>query len=371
MLHGYNILSLMPTSRNIKINIPGDVICIDEALDTNLKEGELLIRNEASLISSGTELSRVYGLKKGVQYPVYPGYASIGRIEAVNFSQSSAAVQPAAASQPAATPQPGDFTPGDRVLFSGPHQELQVYGIPVMSSLSMLVKLGPEYDFLSSVDASLLHLGLVAMNGILPADLKLGDKVCVFGLGVVGLLTALLYQASGAEVLGIDAVQNRAVHARQVGLRNALPARSWQEQARTVKEFFGREADIAVDATGHPAGIISAVMSCGDYGQVLLLGSPRIDHTCDITPIFNRIHMKMMTVTGAFNGRYPFYRKEGSRESIERNIASFTALLKTGLIEPRRIISHIVKPEAAMETYEGLFYDSGTYYCAVFDWTLT
>ncbi|MDR2663009.1 MAG: zinc-binding alcohol dehydrogenase [Treponema sp.] len=365
----------MRTSRNIKINAPGDVICIDEALDTDLKEGELLIRNEASLISSGTELSRVYGLKKGVSYPVYPGYASIGRIETVNFSQSAAALRsaakPAAAPQPAAVSQPAAFAPGDRVLFSGPHQELQVYGIPAMTSLDMLVKLGPEYDFLSSADASLLHLGLVAMNGILPADLKLGDKVCVFGLGVVGLLTALLYQASGAEVLGIDAVENRTVHAGQAGLRNALSAGGWQEQAGTVKEFFGREADIAVDATGRSEGIISAVMSCGDYGQVLLLGSPRIDHTCNITPVFNRIHMKMMTVTGAFNGRYPFYRKEGSRESIERNMASFTALIKTGLIEPLRIISHRVRPEAAMEAYDGLFHHPETYYCAVFDWTLT
>ncbi|MDR1143531.1 MAG: zinc-binding alcohol dehydrogenase [Spirochaetaceae bacterium] len=345
----------MPTSRNVKINASGDVVCIAEALDADLKEGELLIRNEASLISSGTELSRVYGLKKGVRYPVYPGYASIGRIEAVNFSQSAAA-------------SPEVFVPGDRVLFSGPHQELQIYGIPAMSSLGMLIKLGPEYDFLSSIDASLLHLGLVAMNGILPADLKLGDKVCVFGLGVVGLLTALLYQASGAEVLGIDAVENRTIHARQAGLRNALPAGDWQEQAGRVKEFFGREADITVDATGRSEGIISAVMSCGDYGQVLLLGSPRIDHTCNITPVFNRIHMKMMTVTGAFNGRYPFYRKEGSRESIERNIASFTALVKTGVIEPRRIISHTFRPESAMEAYDGLFHHPETYYCAVFDW---
>jgi 2-desacetyl-2-hydroxyethyl bacteriochlorophyllide A dehydrogenase len=340
----------MPASRNIKINAPGNVICITEALDTSLKDGELLIRNEASLISSGTELSRVYGLKKGVRYPVYPGYASIGRIETANLSK------------------PAAFAPGDRVLFSGPHQELQVYGAPVMSSLGMLVKLGPEYDSLSSVDASLIHLGLVAMNGILPADLKLGDKVCVFGLGVVGLLTALLYQASGAEVLGIDAVENRTAHAQQAGLRNALPAGDWQDQARAVREFFGREADITVDATGRSEGIISAVMSCGEYGQVLLLGSPRIDHTCNITPVFNRIHMKMITVTGAFNGRYPFYKKEGSRESIERNIASFTALLKSGVIESRRIISHIVRPEAAMEAYDGLFHHSETYHCAVFDW---
>jgi threonine dehydrogenase-like Zn-dependent dehydrogenase len=235
-----------------------------------------------------------------------------------------------------------------------------------MSSLGMMVKLGPEFDSISSIDASLLHLGLVAMNGILPAELKLGDKVCVFGLGVVGLLTALLYQSSGAQVLGIDMVENRAAHARKAGLQNALAAEG-DAQVQAVMEFFGG-ADITVDATGRSEGIINAALSCGENGQVLLLGSPRVDYSYNITPVFNHIHMKMITLIGAFNGRYPFYKKEGSRESIERNLASFAALIKNGAIEPGHIISHIMKPEQAMEAYDGLFNHPESYYCAAFDW---
>ena len=77
-------------SRNIKITAKGKVECVVEPVDSApLVEGELLIRNEASLISTGTELSRVYGLKKGVVYPVYPGYASIGIVEdAKNFPEN-------------------------------------------------------------------------------------------------------------------------------------------------------------------------------------------------------------------------------------------------------------------------------------------
>ena len=333
------------TSRNIKISGKGQVACVLEELDSSpLKEGEILVRNEASLISTGTELSRVYGLKKGVIYPVYPGYASIGRVEdtgaGVNFAQ------------------------GDRVLYSGPHKELFRFSIEMMSSLGMIVKLDSELD---SIDASLIHLGLVAMNGICPADLKIGDTVCVFGLGIVGLLTALLYQASGSQVLGVDSVENRAIHAKKAGLQNALAAQSGK-QAETVIGFFGREPDITLDATGHCEGIINAIMCCGKNGQVLLLGSPREDYTCNITGVFNRLHMNMITLTGAFNSRYPFYRKEGSRESIERNLASIVELIKKGTIKPRNIISHIVKPEAAMEAYDGLYNHPDAYHCVAFDW---
>ncbi|MDR0447677.1 MAG: zinc-binding dehydrogenase, partial [Treponema sp.] len=194
------------------------------------------------------------------------------------------------------------------------------------------------------------------------------DKVCVFGLGTVGLITALLYQASGAAVLGIDTVENRAAHARNAGLSNSLAAES-EAQIKAVTGFFGQEPDITVDASGRSEGIINAIMCCAENGQVLLLGSPRADYTCNVTEVFNRLHMKMITLIGAFNSRYPFCKKEGSRESIERNLASFAALIKKGTIEPRRIISHVVKPEAVMEVYDGLYNHPEEYSCAAFDWT--
>jgi threonine dehydrogenase-like Zn-dependent dehydrogenase len=349
-------------SRNVKIIAKGEVVCVKEDLHGEaLKPGEVLIRNEASLISTGTELSRVFGIKQGVRYPVYPGYASIGRVEKTGPGEG----ETGAAGESSA---PGTLKKGDRVLFSGAHREYQIFQTGGMNSLSMLVKLGSEFDGVSSIDATLLHLGLVAMNGILPADLKLGDKICVFGLGIVGLITALLYQASGARVLGVDTVENRAVYARKAGLRNALGGD--KPPAALVRDFFGGDADITVDATGISEGIIGAVECCGENGQTLLLGSPRAAYECDITPVFNRIHMKMITLTGAFNGRYPFYKKEGSRESIERNIASFFRLMTEGLVNPRNIISHVIKPEQAMEAYDGLFYHRETYFCAAFDWSL-
>jgi 2-desacetyl-2-hydroxyethyl bacteriochlorophyllide A dehydrogenase len=339
-------------SNNIKITAKGKVVCVAEPLESALLEnGEVLVRNEGSIISTGTELSRVYGLKKGVVYPVYPGYASIGIVEDVNNSPDN-------------IPQ---FVRGDRVLYSGPHREIQKVRFSPMSSMGMIIKLGAEFDWLNSIDATLLHLGLVAMNGILPAEVKLGDTVCVFGLGVVGLLTALLYQSAGVQVLGIDTVGNRAAHARNAGLQNVLAAEG-DDQVKAVTGFFGKDVDISVDATGRSEGITNAIMCCGENGQVLLLGSPRTDYYCNITDIFSRLHMKMITLIGAFNGRYPFFKKEGSRESIQRNLISFAALIKKGSIVPGHIISHVLKPDAAMEAYDGLYNHPDTYFCVAFDW---
>ena len=337
------------TSRNIKIISKEQVVCVSEELENiPLKKGEILIRNKASLISTGTELSRVYGIKKGIEYPVYPGYASIGIVEDSGGSSQ--------------------FKAGDRVLYSGPHRELFAFSIEKMSSLGMMIKLDSSFDWLSSIDATLLHLGLVAMNGILPSDLKLTDTACIFGLGIVGLITALLYQASGVRVLGIDTIENRASHARNAGLKNVLSAKG-ENQVKEVTQFFGKDPDITVDATGRSEGIINAIMCCGENGQVLLLGSPRTDYNCNVTEVFSRLHMKMITLIGAFNGRYPFYKKEGSRESIERNLVTFVGLIKNGIIQPGKILSHVVNPEKAMEAYDGLYNRPETYHCVAFDWT--
>jgi D-arabinose 1-dehydrogenase-like Zn-dependent alcohol dehydrogenase len=94
-------------SRNVKIAAKGEVLCVSEELGyAPLKPGEVLIRNEASLVSSGTELSRVFGLKKNLSYPIYPGYASIGRVEETAGEMSG----------------PVNLKQGDRVLFSGAHR---------------------------------------------------------------------------------------------------------------------------------------------------------------------------------------------------------------------------------------------------------
>ena len=61
-------------SKQVYVNGVKDVQIIDCELDAdNLKPTECLIETYVSYISPGTELSRVFGLKKGAVYPMQPG----------------------------------------------------------------------------------------------------------------------------------------------------------------------------------------------------------------------------------------------------------------------------------------------------------
>ena len=68
-------------ARTIIIPAKGRAEVIEEELDTtNLQPNEAIIQAEATMISAGTELSRVFEIKKGFSYPVRPGYSPGGKV---------------------------------------------------------------------------------------------------------------------------------------------------------------------------------------------------------------------------------------------------------------------------------------------------
>ena len=80
--------------------------CEDFQFDAaELKNNEAIIETSMSLISAGTELSRVYAIKQGFSYPVYPGYSALGTVLAKGQGLTSLNV-------------------GDRVFYSGPHASI-------------------------------------------------------------------------------------------------------------------------------------------------------------------------------------------------------------------------------------------------------
>src|SRR5205085_11421963 len=57
------------------------------------------------------------------------------------------------------------------------------------------------------------RIGAIALNGILDAQINVGETVAVFGAGVVGLICMALAQLSGARVYAVDINPARLQHA--------------------------------------------------------------------------------------------------------------------------------------------------------------
>lgn len=93
-----------------------------------------------------------------------------------------------------------EFKVGDLVAIAGTlhanHAEINY--VPK----NLAVKLPSDFENIE--EASFIALGAVAMQGIRQAEVELGDKVAVIGLGLLGQIACQILHAYGNEVIGID-----------------------------------------------------------------------------------------------------------------------------------------------------------------------
>ena len=328
--------------KSLMINGIEDVVIIEETIDEkNLKPQECFIENYYSHISPGTELSRVYGLKPNATYPFRPGYCSVGKILAKGEELAG-------------------FKVGDFVLYSGSHSNYHVFDY-LKSDGGILYKIPQDLPLEKAV---CLTMCWIAMNGILRADVKVSDTVAIFGLGILGSVLSILYHQAGVKVIGVDPVESRAKGLPLDYYINSLD----KPEKEVMKLTKGTGVDIAVDAAGKSAAICSAIMSTRTYGQVILLGSPREGLSMDITPVLNTIHMKMLTVKGSLNRLFPLTQPEGSITNKTESLNYLSDLIKKGIIDTDKFISHIIKPEDALSAYRGLMHDKEHYIGVIIDW---
>ncbi len=96
-----------------------------------------------------------------------------------------------------------------------------------------------------------------AVNGLWDAAPKVGDRIAVVGLGVVGCLVAwLANRIPGTRVTAIDVNPRRRATAEALGLDFATAMRQ-------------DDHDLVVHASGHPSGLETALSLCGPEARVI------------------------------------------------------------------------------------------------------
>ena len=209
----------------------GEVVAVREKIPT-LKEGEVLIRVHASLISPGTEMSSVAKLRQepDPNRKTAPfGYANAGEIMEINGPAR-------------------DLKVGMRVAAMGTNGAFHTnYAcVPV----NMIV---PIPDNVSYEQAAYACLGATALQAVRRTEPQLGEYGLVLGLGIVGNLAAQLYQLSGSRVFAWEGLSNRVRIARRCRIGNiaVLKKDDVVEKAREFAAPYGM--DFALFAFGGEA----------------------------------------------------------------------------------------------------------------------
>jgi 2-desacetyl-2-hydroxyethyl bacteriochlorophyllide A dehydrogenase len=223
-----------------------------------------------SAISPGTEMLVYRGevrpdmaldetleaLSGSFSYPVRYGYAAVGTVVEVG-----AGVDPAAI--------------GDRVLAYHPHASEFV--VPADDVTTVPDGVAPE-------TAALLPNVETAVNLVLDGAPRLGERVVVFGQGVVGLLTtAVLSGTPLSELLTVDLYARRRELSEALGADRSVDPR--EDDPVGIARGWGRDrdgsaaggdppdrADLVYELSGDPAALDDAIDATG-YGGRVVVGS--------------------------------------------------------------------------------------------------
>jgi threonine 3-dehydrogenase len=130
-----------------------------------------------------------------------------------------------------------------------------------------------------------------------------GATVAVFGLGPLGLFAVRVAQVYGAgRVIGVEISPLRTQIGIRMGAQRVLNPQVDDVVSTLLKETGGEGVDVALEMSGSPKAITSALKSLRHGGTLALLGLPSLPIELNLT---EDIIFKGVTVKGIVGRRIP------------------------------------------------------------------
>jgi predicted dehydrogenase len=339
-------------------------IVVEEVPDPTLLPHHVLIRPHFSLISSGTETASIHNenmvktvaenpshlatLWKGIrnQGPLRTlreAQAKFKELAILGYSGAGLVVDKHASVT--------DLQIGDRVAYGG---EGTGHGETVLAGRNLVVKLPHTLPFEYACFAT---LGSIAMNAMRIAEIGLGERVAVIGLGLLGQLVAQLVRLQGGAVMGIDLRAERLQLARELGAEASADPATAAVAASAFTEGRGLDCVIIAAAAKSSAPAEQAVDICRDRGRIVDVGA--VELTFPWNTMYRK-ELKLLMARAYGPGSYdPRYEKQAQdyplayvRWTENRNMQEFLRLMARGQLSVEKLITHRFDLEDAARAYE-------------------
>jgi predicted dehydrogenase/threonine dehydrogenase-like Zn-dependent dehydrogenase len=330
------------------------------------REGGVVVRTAASFVSAGTErmlveFARKSLIGKAVAMPdqvrkVIRAIKSEGlsaALEKVNakldqpipLGYSCAGVVEEAGSSVAGLAK-GDCVACGGALYAN-HAEFNY----VPRNLVVKIPEGVSFE-----DASCATVGSIALQGVRQCDVRLGETVCVLGLGLLGILAVQLLKASGLRVIGFDPDKARCELAKQLGADEAV-SENIEAACDAFSRGYGVDAVLITAATHSNQPVETAGNICCVHGTVVATGMVGMDIPRDAY-YKKELSFKLSCSYGP--GRYdPTYEEAGHdypfghvRWTEQRNIGAFLECVAAGTVTPSRLVTHRFAIDKALDAYD-------------------
>ncbi|RME85290.1 MAG: hypothetical protein D6775_03205 [Caldilineae bacterium] len=239
------------------------------------------------------------------------------------------------------------FRPGDLVHLLLPHRQTQTFDPDDVPFHTHVV---PLPSALRPEDAIFLALAGVALQAVHDARIKVGDRVAVFGLGVIGLFVVQLARLNGAAWIdAVDLYPLRRELAIRFGADRVLDPSAHDVGYEIKRASPHRGADVAIEVSGHDAALHEAIRSVRMGGSVVAAGfyqggasNLRLGEEWH----HNRITMvSSMAAWGCPHRDHPLWDRTRIHETV-------VALLAAGRLQTEGMLTHRIPFEEAATAYE-------------------
>ena len=331
-----------------------------------LKPGYALVATRFSLISAGTERSKVeLGgkslLRKARTRPdLVRKVVDRARVEGVRSALEAArekldTLAPLGHSAAGTVLEVGagvdGLVPGDRIACGGDWAaHAEVLGVP----RNLIAKVP---DSVPLDVAAYATVGAIALHGVRRAEAQIGERVGVIGLGLVGQLALRILLAAGCEAVGIEPDPEAVELAERAGARAFRRDDSGLKSVvRSASGGLGLDAVLICAATPSNDPVELAARLARDRARLVVVGDVQV--AADRAVLYEKeLELRLSRSYGP--GRYDRGYEEGGRDlpagyvrwTEQRNLQAFLGLVASRRVNPAELTTHRFPIDQAARAY--------------------
>ena len=330
----------MPGKLTVAAVMPDGRIGLVEEDIPETTPGCVLLEVKSSLVSPGTEVSGWRGLARS-----YSRAGSGGRPTPFGYSNAGVVLE-------AGNGVTG-LRSGDRVAAIGGGYARHATHALVPQNLCVALPEGVTFD-----QGAYAMLAATAVHALRRGDPGFGEFCCVAGLGLLGQLTARMYQLVGSYVIGWDMIAKRRETAAAWGIDAVLDSGDEDEVEATLAFTGGSGLDSAVlafggDGTEAVAKLTRCMKVSPDghpMGQITVVGGAKIDLPATLW----NVDIRRSSRTGPGYHDEAWERGEGYppvfiRWTTQTNLELCMRLIAEGKLDVDCLTTHRVPLERAEE----------------------
>lgn len=183
----------------------------------------------------------------------------------------------------------------------------------------------------------------ISNHALSRAEVKQGDNLLIMGAGPIGLFALLKAKAMGARVAVADMLSSRLELAKEYGADLTVNVNEKDLKSECNVFTDGNGFDICVEACGAPETFLNCIDNAAHGANIILIGNGKRETTF----IHSVILKKELNIFG-------------SRNAFTKDFEELIDLVKSGKVDPLKMISGVYDACNAKNAFDALVHNDGS-----------